>query len=115
MNRIVNTRMPRLPTPQHLRVRRVHNRIRREPRNVTSPQANVRVQGRDLGLVNGNNAIPGNQLTKELILQSQPLRRGRHGRARIDQRAELLPHLIDPGRRGHVDTALLAQSRNQWG
>ena len=104
-----------LPAAQHLRVRRVHNRIRREPRNVTAPQVNVRVQGRNLGLVNGNNAIPGNQLTEQLILQSQPLRRGGHGRARIDQRAELRPHLIDPGRCGQWDTALLAQSLNQWG
>ena len=108
----MRVRAPSSPTSSS---RRVHNRIRREPRNVTAPQANVRVQGRNLGLVNGNNAIPGNQLTEQLILQSQPLRRGGHGWARIDQRAELLPHLIDPGRRGHVDTALLAQSLNQWG
>ena len=68
MDSVVNTKMSRLPAPQHLTVGSINNAVNLQAGNVTLPQANPGIKRADGGVVETRNTAFRQQTRQQLIL-----------------------------------------------
>ena len=113
MDSVVNTKMSRLPAPQHLTVGSINNAVNFQAGNVTLPQTNPRIKRADGGVVETRNTAFRQQTRQQLILLFQPKMRDRRRLSGVNQGAEMLPQLIKALHLGESKITLRTQLRHQ--
>ena len=86
MNRIVNTAMTGDETAQHLAVGRVYNDVRRQPGNISLPEADPLAHF--LRILRSNNTLSPGFLLQVCVLHFQKFAADRSGRPDIAQGAQ---------------------------
>ena len=113
MDSVINTKMSRLPAPQHLTVGSINNAVNFQAGNVALPQTNPGIKRADGGVVETRNTTFRKQTRQQLILLFQPKRRDRRRLTGVNQGAEMLPQLIKALHLRESKITLRTQLRHQ--